>query len=228
MKKKIIIVIASLCIVFIAIFCASRYGWRLFGFRYCSDPSMIYVEHITVDSNDDFIKIAGNTSASAPAFIGAINKLDGATLYVGMKYNLLLGFFNRDGSFDIQIPIDTKDIEKIIIKGNQAEETIWEKGGPKLLNDQGLRLGDFFSDASDGEHSAIVILQGNNEFILNGPVFTSYSPTGKYSIVDDKLLLTVTDGEEYVFSIRNGNLIFESGAWLENWVEPGSEFKFSE
>jgi len=55
-------------------------------------------------------------------------KIEGAALYVGMKYNLLLGFFNRDGAFNVRIQIDTKTVDKIIIMGNQSEKTIYEKG----------------------------------------------------------------------------------------------------
>ena len=38
-KKIILIVIPILLFVSIAAYFASRYGWRLFGFKYCADPS---------------------------------------------------------------------------------------------------------------------------------------------------------------------------------------------
>jgi len=128
--KKIIIVSLMLFIASTASYFVPRYGWRLFGFMYCSDPSTIFVENLKIDYDNDLIKITGNTSASMPAYAGAIHKLSGTTLYVGLKYNSLLSFSRRDGRFDVHILIETQSIEKIILKGNQTEKTIYEKGGP--------------------------------------------------------------------------------------------------
>ena len=129
-KKIILVVVLILLFVSMATYFAPRYGWRLFGFRYCADPSTIFVDRISIDYNDDFIELFGDTSSSAAAYVGAFHKLDGNTLYVGMKYNYLTGFTNRDGRFVVHIPIDTEKIERIMLKGNQSEKHIWTKGGP--------------------------------------------------------------------------------------------------
>jgi hypothetical protein len=92
---------------------------------------MIYIRSITIDDNKNIIKIIGGTTSSIATYIGTINKQDGNTLNIGIKYNKILGFLERKGDFDIRIIINTNSIEKIIIKGNQEDETIYEKGGPQ-------------------------------------------------------------------------------------------------
>ena len=79
----------------------------------------------------------------------------------------------------------------------------------------------------DGEVSSTLILLNNNEFVLSGNEFISYQPSGTYRIDNEKLLLMANDYEVYVFIIDDGKLIFESGTWLENWVEPGTHFYLS-
>ena len=79
----------------------------------------------------------------------------------------------------------------------------------------------------DGEVSSTLILLNNNEFILSGNEFISYMPSGTYVIDNGKLLLTVTEEEVYIFIIDDDRLIFESGTWLENWIEPGTHFYLS-
>jgi hypothetical protein len=76
----------------------------------------------------------------------------------------------------------------------------------------------------DGEVSSILILYDNNEFSLSGNEYISYIPSGKYRTDNDRLFLAVTDDEIYVFIIGDDKLTFESGTWLENWVEQGTIF----
>jgi len=76
----------------------------------------------------------------------------------------------------------------------------------------------------DGEVSSTLTLKSNNEFALSGNELISHMPSGTYTIDNEKLLLTVTEEEVYVFTIDDGRLIFESGTWLENWVEQGTVF----
>jgi len=84
-----------------------------------------------------------------------------------------------------------------------------------------LTLGTY---VSKNDELIFIELQSNNNFVLiNSPV--SYHPTGKYTIKGDKLFLKEDD--EYVFSIKNDKLIFESGAWLESFIDKGSEFQLS-
>jgi hypothetical protein len=73
---------------------------------------------------------------------------------------------------------------------------------------------------------ATLTLAENNEFILFGPPQISFAPSGEYSVQDGKVYLTLSTGIEgeggYVFSIGDDMLVFEEGAWLENWLEPGA------
>ena len=76
----------------------------------------------------------------------------------------------------------------------------------------------------DDEVSSTLILHNDNKFTLFGNKFISYAPSGTYTIDNEKLLLTVTEDEVYVFNIDDDKLIFNSGTWLENWVEQGTVF----
>jgi len=130
-KKIFFIIIPMLLFASMAVYVAPRYGWRLFGFKYCEDPSTLIFEQLAIDYNNGFIEIIGNTTISFTAYVGSTHKLSGTTLYVGMKYNSLTGFSNRNGRFEVHIPIETERIEKIILKGKQGEKIIWEKGEPQ-------------------------------------------------------------------------------------------------
>ena len=72
-----------------------------------------------------------------------------------------------------------------------------------------------------------ILLYDNNEFIFNRSIATSYRPTGSYSINNGMLILHVADSEEYVFDINNGELIFRSGVYAEEFVKPKTVFKVS-
>ena len=84
-----------------------------------------------------------------------------------------------------------------------------------------------YTVVGNGEVSSTLILLNNNEFVLSGNEFISYMPSGTYTIDNGKLLLTVTEEEVFIFIIDDDRLIFESGTWLENWVEPGTHFYLS-
>jgi len=86
-----------------------------------------------------------------------------------------------------------------------------------------LKLGIYVSENS----SASVSLKSDNEFLLNGPTEISTAFYGKYKIENGMLILSISDEEETVFTIKKDKLIFESGTWLENWVEQGFEFQLS-
>lgn len=91
-----------------------------------------------------------------------------------------------------------------------------------------LKLGTYMTE----DFMATLTLKENNEFLLMGAPQISFAPSGEYSVQDGKLYLTLTTGIEgedgYVFSIGDDMLIFEKGAWLEHWVEPGAVLYFSE
>jgi len=90
---------------------------------------------------------------------------------------------------------------------------------------QELKLGTYVSDL---DSFISLRLQSENKFQLNGPAEISSIAMGTYSIKNGSLILTANDKEEYIFSIENDKLIFESGTWFENWVEQGTEFYLSD
>jgi hypothetical protein len=74
---------------------------------------------------------------------------------------------------------------------------------------------------------ASVTLSADNEFIFVRHIATSYVPTGNYSIQKGKLILHVSDNEEYVFNIKSGQIVFVSGFEAETLITKGV-FKLSE
>jgi hypothetical protein len=76
-------------------------------------------------------------------------------------------------------------------------------------------------------HSWVSLVEGN-KYYLCGPVAVSFTPSGTYTVEGD--VLTLFDGSEeaFKFFIRDNALVFESGEWLEHWIEPGTVFMRSE
>jgi hypothetical protein len=67
-----------------------------------------------------------------------------------------------------------------------------------------------------------VSLQNNNRFFVQGLPQISYVPGGYFTVEENMLILMITEDEQFIFSYSGGNLIFESGVWLKNWIEPGT------
>lgn len=88
---------------------------------------------------------------------------------------------------------------------------------------QDVELGFYVAE----NFSATLSLQSDNEFVLYGPVAVSYALHGEYTVQKDKLILANFDGEKTIFTINKDELVFESGAWLGNWIEQGSILRFS-
>lgn len=91
-------------------------------------------------------------------------------------------------------------------------------------SDAELKQGVYVTD--DG--LASVTLSSNNEFMFVMHIAASYVPTGNYSIKKGKLILHVSDNEEYVFNIKNGQIVFESGFETETLISKGTVFKLHE
>lgn len=92
-------------------------------------------------------------------------------------------------------------------------------------NEEELILGKYAVESEPFPIAQVHLLE-EDKFILNGPVTISFVTTGEYEIKGDKLHLKSSDEEEHVFLIEDDKLIFESGVWLGNWVEKGTEFHF--
>ena len=80
---------------------------------------------------------------------------------------------------------------------------------------------------ADGESSAMVILQENNDFALQGSEYISLIPSGKYRIDNGKLFLSMGD-YDIIFLMEEYRLVFESGTWLEYLVEIGTVFHLTD
>ena len=125
MKRMVIKVSALILLIVVVTFVGFRYGWRLFGFDACDNPNSLFTENIKIEEN--LIVLSGDTSQSAPAFVGYIYEISDGNLYVGLKYNLLFGFYERLGRFNIRIKCDTSQIKKIYFKNGNTEKLVWEK-----------------------------------------------------------------------------------------------------
>jgi hypothetical protein len=76
---------------------------------------------------------------------------------------------------------------------------------------------------AEGDSTAMVALQEGNNFALQGSEYISYVPSGIYRIENGKLFLDMGD-YDIIFIMEKDRLVFESGAWLEMWVETGTVF----
>jgi hypothetical protein len=76
---------------------------------------------------------------------------------------------------------------------------------------------------AEGDSAATLTLRDNNEFTLRGPDYVSFIMSGSYRTENGRIILSA-EGDETIFLMNAGSLIFESGAWLENFAESGTVF----
>ncbi|MCL2158095.1 MAG: copper resistance protein NlpE [Oscillospiraceae bacterium] len=101
-------------------------------------------------------------------------------------------------------------------------ETLINSGAPAnipfvyLLGDKPQQIGCYVAK------NASVFLYEDNTFALHGPAEISHAPSGTYTIENGVLTLFGADEQVYKFFVDGDTLVFESGTWLENWVEPGT------
>lgn len=126
MKNHIIIILISFSLLLTL---SIDYGWRLFAFNGCSSPNIPSINEVTV--TDGVASLSGTTYNSAPHFVGYISQVKDKTLYVGIRYQLIT-IFHSGGDFNITIPLENVDIERIYIKGKNSSELIWEKDNKKV------------------------------------------------------------------------------------------------
>ena len=114
-----------------------------------------------------------------------------------------------------------KEIAPAGVSGKGAEKSELKNLDDAYLDTEIKGIGKKY--VAEGELPSMLILQNNNEYVLYGPAYISFIPSGKYREENNKLFLDMSS-EEIIFSIEKNSLIFESGIWLENWVEKGSKF----
>lgn len=117
---------------FVLLFAISRYGWRLAGFAACDDPHGSYVERITLENGCVFI--SGGTADSFSAYVGCIYEITDGKLYVGVKHNAFLGFFQRIGTFSIAVPANAQAVSAVYLKGGAEERLIWTQADGMTAN----------------------------------------------------------------------------------------------
>ena len=95
---------------------------------------------------------------------------------------------------------------------------------PEPVRTGPISLGTYSTD--DGMVK-VVLLNGGEFYIVRSA--TSYSPTGTWSIsAGERLTLAVSEDERYIFVHNGGSITFQSGAWLENMIEPGTVLTLAE
>lgn len=120
--KKMLLIILMILFLFFALFLIARYGWRLFGFSACSNTVMC--TEVSVENGE--VHIEGGTWDSISSCVGYIYRIEDGSLYVGTKYNVFLGFFRRDGGFNIRFQ-PKEAFRNIYFKGSNGvyEKPIW-------------------------------------------------------------------------------------------------------
>lgn len=130
--KKTVLSLITIAAAVVAVFFLAKYGWKLGGFRYCAPPDVLAVRSVAVDEEAGNITLTGNIADAFSSFVGSTTKLEGENLYIGLKYNLFLGFIKRSGSFHVQVACETSAINKIYFKNGTQEQLVWDKNHPVL------------------------------------------------------------------------------------------------
>ena len=123
--KRVLALFAAVVALWVAVFFGARYGWRLAGFSACQAAM---IESVCVET--DCVKIEGGWPGVFPeSFIGCHAEVVDGTLYVGFKYNKLLGVWIYDkGDFQIEIPVEGQ-IHAAYMKAGDNEYQIWPEQG---------------------------------------------------------------------------------------------------
>ena len=119
--KRVLTLFAAVVVLWVAVFFGARYGWRLAGFSFCRTAR---IESVSVET--DRVMIEGGWPGVFPeSFIGCHAEVIDGTLYVGFKYNKLLGVWIYDkGDFQIEILVE-EQIHAVYMKAGDNEYQIW-------------------------------------------------------------------------------------------------------
>lgn len=120
MKKRLIISIIFVVLILVLLVLGLKYGWRLFGYRFCESPDVLGSK---CEVENTFVRVQGMTSNSAKKFDGYKWEIENGVLYLGIHCKTFFASSNL-GTFDITIDTPQK-ISKVIIKGHGAEQEIY-------------------------------------------------------------------------------------------------------
>jgi len=76
--------------------------------------------------------------------------------------------------------------------------------------------------APEGEITSRLVIYSDGRFALVADEYVSFVMSGVYTTENDRLFLGTDD--IHIFRIEDDRLVFESGVWLENWIEQGVGF----
>ena len=120
----IIIIVVAVIVVLLGLFFGARYGWRLFGFKYCDSA---WIEDVAVSESD--VTVEGTfpfSIAIGHSYVGYVSEEKDGILYVGVKFNECLGRWITDTArFREIIPVDG-EIKSVVLRYGDSEKIIWD------------------------------------------------------------------------------------------------------
>ncbi len=120
--KKFLQIVADIVVVLILLFLLGRFGWKLFGYRFCTGS-----EITAVSVEENLVTVEGRDNTAAPkGCVGYRSSQEGDTLYVGVRYDGICGFFEQS-FFSATIPV-SNEIQKVYLKTGDSEYLIWDQG----------------------------------------------------------------------------------------------------
>lgn len=130
--KKILKAILITILALIICWFTGRYGWRLLGFRACGGSGISSVE-----VTEQEVQISGFYPGSFPeGCVGTISKVENGTLYLGVRYDAVFGFFET-GSFTVSIPVQ-EEIHTVVLRAGDNDYPIWNADEDEALKNSGF------------------------------------------------------------------------------------------
>ena len=112
-----------LFLIFVLLFTGARYAWRFLGFKMCANP--LYLQTNTVVVKDSTVHVSGFLIKGDPGYVGYIYEVKDDEMYIGLKFNAILGFFDRSSFFDINIGKKPQNVSRIYFSDNENKKLIW-------------------------------------------------------------------------------------------------------
>ena len=183
--KRIVIVLAVAASILAAVFLASRYGWKLLGFRACQGVGIEAAE-----VSEGKVHISGFYPGPFPeGFCGYYSEERDGTLYVGFRFSAVFGFFET-GDFVVTIPVKG-EISEVVLKTSMNESLLWERETGFLP--QSEQYGVYVKLDRDDIFSVSMSYDGSSSGGLraDGGAWES----GKYVFMDNDIMMAAKDAE---------------------------------
>lgn len=125
--SKIIRIFAVLVAALALAWLAGRYGWRVLGFRACGGSS---IEQVAVTAGR--VEITGACPGLPPrGCVGWLAKEENGTLYFGVRYDPVFGFF-APGRFTAIIPTQG-ELRQVYLRAGKKDYLLWSAEGENQL-----------------------------------------------------------------------------------------------